>query len=208
MIDAPRMLMLGSSGRDSGKTTFACALIEKLKGRQPLIGAKVTTIRERGGTCPRGARGCGVCGSLQGPYCITEEKFADGAKDTQRLLAAGAKKVYWLRVLKDHLEEGASALLDEIDKSIPVICESNSLRTVVEPGLFLMFRRRARGSIKASAKTVLKHADQVVAFDGQTFDFDLDDLDIADGAWVLRCKANHMRLTKARRSHVINAPEE
>ena len=93
MIQAPNMLMIGSADRNSGKTTFACALIAHLSGRHEIVAAKVTTIQERDGTCPRGGDGCGVCATLDGRFCITEETVRGGTKDTQRLLDAGAFKV-------------------------------------------------------------------------------------------------------------------
>ena len=189
MIDVPQMLLLGSGGRGSGRTTFACDLIRKVSQHFPVIAAKATTIYERGETCPQGEGGCGVCGSLQGPFLITEERSASEDKDTARLLAAGAKRVYWLRVLEEYLEEGARALLDAIDDPAPIICESNSLRTVVDPALFLMLRRQTARSLKASARRVAKYADRTVTFKGASFDPNLDDLNVAEGVWALREEA-------------------
>ncbi|HIJ64723.1 MAG TPA: molybdenum cofactor guanylyltransferase [Candidatus Hydrogenedentes bacterium] len=214
MIRARRMLMIGSAGRDSGKTQFACSVIRKSCADHNVIGVKVTTIQERGGRCPRGGESCGVCAALDGNFCLTEEAkqgqsrlgrtsgrpslgtvpvlggtvpvLTVSAKDTDRLLDAGAAKVYWLRVLKDRLEEGARALLDALDPNALIVCESNSLRTVVEPDLFLMFRHADARTFKASARAVREHADRVATFNGASFDLDLDDLSVANGQWALR----------------------
>lgn len=67
---------------------------------RPVIGIKVTTIKAKDGQCPRGSQGCGVCSSLEGDFCITEEIDSDCDKDTARLLAAGANRVFWLRAMK------------------------------------------------------------------------------------------------------------
>ena len=99
----------------------------------------MTTIAEKD-ACPRGGKGCGVCSSLEGEYCITDEVNAPADKDTARLLAAGASKVFWLRTLKTHLHEGFSALLERVEPDSMLVCESNSLRQVVEPGIFLMVK--------------------------------------------------------------------
>ena len=90
------MLMVGAAGRNAGKTEFACSVIRKFGRGHEIVGAKVTTIGQRGGACPRGGEGCGVCSSLEGNYCITEETGALPGKDTSRLLAAGARRVFWL----------------------------------------------------------------------------------------------------------------
>ena len=95
------ILMIGAAARNVGKTEFACRLIAQWKGRQPVVGIKVTTVRERDGRCPRGGEGCGACSSLKTPYCITEEQNAEGHKDTCRMLRAGADSVFWLRAFAE-----------------------------------------------------------------------------------------------------------
>ncbi|MCX5771403.1 MAG: hypothetical protein NTZ09_14205 [Candidatus Hydrogenedentes bacterium] len=184
MIYAPRMLLIGSTGRHSGKTLLACDLIKKLNGRHGIIAAKVTTVQERNGSCPRGGEGCGVCSDLTDTYCLTEETEPGVAKDTQRLFAAGAEKVLWLRVLRDHLAEGAAKLLEKTRDGF-LLCESNSLRTVVEPGLFLLCRSDREVSVKASAAAVESLADFRVTFNGETFDGNCPAVDIGGGDWVL-----------------------
>ncbi len=185
---ASQMLLIGSAGRNSGKTTLACRLIEKLRRRHRLVAAKVTAIQARDGLCPRGGTGCGTCASLEGQYDLLEEQTPGAAKDTQRLLAAGADRVYWLRVMRDCLDEGAKALLEAVG-SAPLICESNSLRTVVEPALFLMCRHGQVETVKATARVVWAHADAHVAFDGRAFDFDLRNLGLHNKRWTLRYPA-------------------
>jgi len=189
MIYAPNMLLIGSTGRDSGKTTFACSLIKRFHGQHEVVAAKVTTIQERDGTCPRGGEGCGVCAALDGCYCVTEETVRGGAKDTQRLLDAGADKVYWLRVRKEHLMEGAAALIDVVGEDRVAVCESNSLRTVVEPGLFFMFRHSDVKPVKASAKGVREHTDRIVTWDGAAFDLDPAEMGVAENRWTFRYDA-------------------
>jgi len=184
MMYAPRMMLIGSTGRHSGKTLLACELIKKLRGRHRVIAAKVTTVQERNGPCPRGGEGCGVCSDLTDTYCLTEETEPGEAKDTQRLFSAGAETVLWLRVLRRHLAEGASKLLEKTGDAF-VLCESNSLRTVVEPGLFLLCHADKDRSIKASAAAVESLADYRIMFNGETFDNDCSAIDIRQGEWVL-----------------------
>lgn len=186
LLSAPHMIMLGSTGRDCGKTVFACEVIRRFRARGKLVGVKVTTVQERDGLCPHGGEGCGACSSLAENYALTEETEVEGTKDTQRLLASGADRVLWLRVLREHLEEGARALLDAIGPDTLAVCESNSLRTVLEPGVFLMIQPLAASNIKASAQRVMDLADCQVFSDGTTFDFNWEALGVLGGRWVLR----------------------
>ena len=122
MMKLDGMLMIGSAGANVGKTELACALIRKFSKGRPVIGIKVTTIKAKDGQCPRGGQGCGVCSSLEGDFCITEEIDSDSDKDTARLLAAGANQVFWLRAMKTHLREGLTALLDIIGSDAVLVC--------------------------------------------------------------------------------------
>ncbi len=189
MLYAPHVLLIGAAGRDAGKTTFACEIIRRFQN-VPLNAAKVTAIQARDGMCPRGGKGCGVCTSLEGDYCITEETDPEGEKDTQRLLAAGAQRVLWLRVLKSKLAEGAGAFLDAFCPNRPLVCESNSLRNAVVPSLFLMVKHSESKEVKVSAQRVLSRADAVIYSDGKRFQFDFERISLAATGWQLDGKVS------------------
>jgi molybdopterin-guanine dinucleotide biosynthesis protein A len=189
MIKLDGMLMVGSAGANVGKTELACALLNKFGKNHNIVGIKVTAINDKDGQCPRGGEGCGVCSSLEGNFCITEETDRSSGKDTARLLAAGASRVFWIRVLKDHLVEGINAMLDIIGPEVVSICESNSLRQEVEPGLFLMARNNDSDSWKKSAQQVREYADRIIVSDSGNFDLNLDRIKLVDGKWTLQEKA-------------------
>jgi molybdenum cofactor guanylyltransferase len=182
------MLLVGASGQNQGKSTLTCRLIERHAARQKIVGAKITTILERNGECPRGGEGCGVCSSLEGNWDLSEETGANPHKDTGRMLAAGADQVFWLRVCREHLVEGVRALLDRVGPDRPLICEGNSPRLVISPGLFLVMRDREGQAAKPSAAAVAHHADQSLVFDGTQFDPPLTDIawSQAQDRWTLR----------------------
>lgn len=181
--------MIGAVDRNSGKTKFACSLITKFSSQCDIIGIKVTTIKKAGSGCPRGISDCDVCSSLEGHFYITEETNSQADKDTCRMLAAGAARVFWLRVLKKHLEEGITALFDIIGNNTVSVCESNSLRRVVEPGLFVMVKGSSEQNCKASAKDAAKYADRIVLFDGNGFDINDNDIELADSRWACKMQA-------------------
>ena len=189
MLKLDGMLMIGSASSNLGKTELACTLLRKFSKNRDIIGIKVTTIKDKEGQCPRGGEGCGVCSSLEGVYYITEELDKSSDKDTARLLAAGACRVFWLRVLKENLLDGIKALQDIIGPDAISICESNSLREVVEPGLFLMVGNHDSNIWKSSALCVKKYADKIVNSDGTTFNLDLNRIKLIKGKWILKQQA-------------------
>ncbi len=201
MIKIPGMIMIGAGDRNVGKTEFACSLIRKFSPQHNIIGIKVTTIAQANDHCPHGGEGCGVCATLEGNYGITEETDSQSGKDTCRMLAAGAQKVFWLRVLKKHLEDGINALLNVIGADAVCVCESNSLRSIVEPGLFFMFKAVGSDKCKPSAASVEKYTDRPVLFDGSSSDINLDDIALIDSKWAYKMQATAIILAggKSRR---------
>ena len=185
-LQAPNFLIIGAAGRNVGKTEFACRLIERYAPQQTVCAVKVTTVRDRNGQCPRGAKGCGVCGSLQEPFCITDESGASPAKDTGRMARAGAPRVLWLRVHADHLAAGMRALLDQIPPSAAVVCESNSAREVLDPGLFLVVREKDGEAVKPSCRNVLALADRVSEFAAGAWDLQPEEVVCEGQRWYLR----------------------
>ncbi|MFC1743279.1 molybdenum cofactor guanylyltransferase [Candidatus Riflebacteria bacterium] len=196
-------LIIGSAGRNSGKTELACRLINKFKVHKDITAVKITTVEKADGTCPRGGSGCGVCSSLDKEFLITRETSGEPGKDTSRLLEAGAKKVFWLRVLKSSLKKGLAALLDTVGKNSLCICESNSSRLHIEPGIFLVVKEKKIEKIKASCSRVLHFADRIIEFDFEKgkLDIALDDIYLLKNRWILRLNASAIILVggKSRR---------
>ncbi len=146
----------------------------------------MTAIKDRDGPCPRGNDdGCGVCSTVDENFLITEEKGLPVGKDTSLMVESGAVRVYWMRVLHEHLAEGVAELMRRVGSGAICIGESNSLRTVVEPDLFIIARDRKATSIKPSSRAVLHLAHRVVLSDTRGVDISLDDFDIEGGEWTL-----------------------
>jgi len=184
LISYPHMLLIGSSKRNIGKTHLATSIIKRNLSVTDIIGLKITTIEEKTKTCPHGNDDCSVCTDIEGNYLIREEKDGSLEKDTSLLLKAGAKKVYWLIVLEDKLEEGARALLDVIPADSVIVAESNRFRLAVQPGLFLMLVYPQK-KFKESARRVQKYADLIIETDGKQFDTNIDKIGYSQDRWVL-----------------------
>jgi molybdopterin-guanine dinucleotide biosynthesis protein A len=198
------MLLIGAAGRNAGKTEFACAVVRRLSATHEVVAAKVTTVHdEGGGGCPRGGRGCGVCGQLAAPFELSEERGCgagpEGGKDTVRLRESGARRVFWLRARSDALGAAAAALLAQVGPRTLCVCESNSLRRVLEPGLFLLVRGAGERGTKASAAAVADLVDAEVLSDGARFTPPPEDFEVVEGArWGWRRPATLIVLAGGR----------
>lgn len=176
-------LIVGSTGRNTGKTEFACRIIERHSCKNEIIGIKVIPVDRNESDCHRGLEGCGLCNSLTGDYKIIEETSSDTSKDTSRMLKAGAKKAYLLLVERNSLETGVDAMLTMLPEKSFVIVESNSIRKVLNPGLFIVIKDFTTGFIKPSCAEVLPFADKLVEFNNLNWDFDPENVLIQNESW-------------------------
>jgi molybdenum cofactor guanylyltransferase len=200
-VRAPGMLMLGASGRNVGKTEMACALLRRFAREQEIVAVKVTTVSGDEGGCPRGGRPCGAC-SLREAWCIEEETRRDTGKDTARMLASGASRVLWLRSRRERLADAAADLLAHLPPGTPIICESNSLRRVLEPDLFVIMDSAQAGTCKPFCREVFHHRDALGSFDGNTLRPAVEDLCLRHGRWHLRREAAAIILAGGRSSRM------
>lgn len=161
LLSVPNMIQIGSTGRNSGKTVIAKDYIARHKDQKKIYALKIITIRGARGVCQRGGVGCGICTSIDSGYELIEEKNRLGQKDTMALLKAGSDRVFLLKAFEDHLFEGFKAFLSQVPEDAQIVCESNSLRHYVLPGLFIMIDNQ-QSKMKTTAAEVYTAADVVL----------------------------------------------
>lgn len=181
MIAFDNMLMIGATGRNSGKTELASRIISWFSKEYSIVGLKVSTYYD-GDSIFHGKNET----PLLGNYSILNDTNNFTDKNTARMLNSGAKSVYWLRTKDSYLPQAANEFLKLIDdKKYLVVCESNSLRKTIKPGLFLMIQNNIGVPVKITASDVLEHADNLISFDGKNLDFDLNKIKIVNNKWIL-----------------------
>lgn len=202
MLIRENSIIIGSTGRNTGKTEFSCQLIKKYSKQFFITGVKVVCIDRNEGSCPRGGKGCGVCTSLKGTFEIREENVINPDKDTSRMLMHGAQKVYLLKVDQNHLETGINELLKIISQDSFIVFESNSIRKVVQPGLFIVIKNLEDHSIKSSCAEVVQYADKIIEFNNFNWNFSPDRIVIKDNKWTIKEKATAIVLSGGKSSRM------
>lgn len=150
----PNLIIIGGSSRNVGKTTLALKLIRKYCETESVIGLKVTSMRPG----EESFHGSHKSYNLQ-QYRIVEETSADIKKDTSRMLQAGAKKVYYIETPDHLLSNALNAIIEKVGRENPIICESRSLRKVVNPGLFVLLKHFDHMMIKPEFRLFEELAD-------------------------------------------------
>lgn len=167
-LKAEHMVIIGATGRNSGKTTLALQMINFFKEQMPIVAFKLISIRDHGDICPRGGQGCGICKGLKSCFDIREENGI-GTKDTMLLKKAGAENVFLIRAYKESIREALEAALKLVPENALILCESNSARLVIKPALFVMIQSSTASSVKPTAKAVMEYADVILPQDEEAF---------------------------------------
>jgi molybdopterin-guanine dinucleotide biosynthesis protein len=130
-IYCPNVLTISGTGRDVGKTTLACRIIEKMALKQQVIAVKISPhfhdVDYRESII-----------EIPGKYAVYKEDSAHRNKDSSRMLFAGADKVFYIQTKDDYLKDVWEALTDIHDIQIPVIIESEGILEVIDPGISLI----------------------------------------------------------------------
>jgi hypothetical protein len=168
MMNIPNMIMIGGNSRNAGKTSIACSIINKLSATHQVIGLKVTSIRPG----DEGRHGNHKEEVTSG-FSIFEEHDSELRKDTSKMLKAGATRVYYLRVEDTFIEEAILHFFSSYINNELVVCESRSLRNIIEPGLFLMMMREPAIGGPKDVSGYLEKADCIFNFISQKSDIQL-----------------------------------
>ena len=181
MIEIPNMVMIGGNSRNAGKTTLAGKIIKKLAVNHQVIALKVTSIRP-GESEMHGDHSA----ELNSGFSILEELNSDSHKDTSAMLRAGASKVFYIRTIDECMEPAILQFLSDYNINQPIVCESRSLRRIVNPGLFIMMiRNNAEGKPK-DIFSYISHADHVFTFDNDILEVKsfVDKLNFLNGKFL------------------------
>ena len=172
------LLIVAGSGRNVGKTEFACRLIEKFSRTSDVYGLKVSAVYPdeeiyHGGHGPAG-----------GAEHLIEERRLDQDKDTSRMLRAGARRVFYLQGDDARLKDGFKQFRSLIPAGAAVVCESGSLWQFVQPGLLVLVT--AGGTVKPRSAALFDRASLIIDSDGASGFPGFEKIDFVPGAgWLL-----------------------
>jgi hypothetical protein len=124
------LLVVAGTGRNSGKTTLVCRIIEQFSH----LGITSIKISPHFHDPSPGL----IHISGKPGFEIYEETVSNPIKDSSRMLQSGAAKVYYIQAREESIYEAFSAVCMNLAADQPVICESPSLINYLTPGLFVI----------------------------------------------------------------------
>jgi hypothetical protein len=176
ILKLPQMLLIAGNGRDSGKTTLACIIIQKFSQDHLIIALKISPHKHRI------ADGGKVICDTENMY-IAEETDPGTGKDSSRMLHAGASRSFFICSAEDHLGEAMNKILEMADDRSLFVCESGGLRRFAEPGLFFIVDRLGSGEIKPGIQSLRQFENIGLTFDGHQFNHNLNEIVIHHNRW-------------------------
>ena len=130
----PNVLLISGEGRNVGKTTLGCRLVNDLCYKNKVIVIKVSPHFHP------------LTGSLEiikesSFFVIALETDKTSGKDSSRYLNAGAALVYYVQYKDQGLKLLSEWIQDQFSDEIPVICESGGLSEFITPGHSIHIRK-------------------------------------------------------------------
>ncbi len=175
----PNILIISGNGRNSGKTSLACKIIERFALDHDIVGIKISPHFHHTDTDEKII-------ANEDDYIILQENNNTSGKDSSRMLEAGAKKVYYIQVNDKNLDKAFNKVIKKTNRNSLIICESGGLRRKIDPGIFLLLSQKDTNEFKPGVKDLLGLANRVVTFDGFKFDFDPDQISVSENSWYIR----------------------
>jgi hypothetical protein len=174
----PGLLLISGTGRDSGKTTLVCNLLERFHDGRFITAIKISPHKHKPGP-----------GELPlhstKDYSIFREEKTDTGKDSAAMLKAGAGEVFYVQASDSHLREAMLNLFPLLSAYDLLICESGGLRNFVMPDLFFIIHNFYHKPIRESSRKLIPLADVFITRKKDKLDFDLRQVAVRANTWVL-----------------------
>ncbi len=154
------LVVVGGHTRNIGKTSVVAGLIAALPEFQ-WTALKITQYGHN--VCSTEGEPCEcVTSDPEHPFAISEETDRDSGTDTGRFLAAGARRVYWVRTAAGQLGYAMPGLRRILATGEHIIAESNSILQFLKPALYLVVLDFGADDFKDTSLRYLDRADALI----------------------------------------------
>jgi hypothetical protein len=177
----PQMLLISGTGRNSGKTTMACAIINKFSKQNSIIAIKISPHFYKNN------QGKIIIMEDEEIY-IEEELNPTTGKDSSLMLAAGALRSFFVMTNDQKLDLVLNKILSIVPENSCFVCESGGMRKWVLPGLFLVLDRIGYPMDKYGIGSLKTLADLTVSLDDKDLELIVDKIELNNKGWNFKLK--------------------
>ena len=154
MVKDEKLFLIGGTGQNVGKTSFAIDIISSNSKNHKIIAIK--TSNHFHGIIPTD-----IIIEHNSNFTIVKETTTNTGKDSARMLKAGASEVYFIQAKDQYLFEAYQYLSNTIDKDSLIICETAALRNYIIPKVFIAMSNSSTKAIPDNKK-ILEKADLII----------------------------------------------
>jgi hypothetical protein len=167
------ILLISGTGRNVGKTTLACMIIDKFRNRR-VTGLKISPHWH----------------DIHDSIIVKNEKFLVvsenndvSGKDSSRFLRSGAAKVLYVQAYDENLSEAFSVVSQKFINGDAIVCESASLASLIKPALHLRVTNDAEKKYKEMDSIPF---DRLVVNENDNFAALVKNIDLIGNKWILK----------------------
>jgi hypothetical protein len=169
------IILVSGTGRNVGKTIFACKIIQRFKGQS--IGLKISphphTVMYKDA----------IVFESHG-FLIFRETITDGIKDSSKMFISGAKASFYIQAKDEYLLHAFQYLHQNHIHDQPVVCESAALGKHVQPAVHFRIALPGQPDEKEGHGKI--PYDYLVVRDGIGYDFDIGRISLTNNIFHLK----------------------
>ena len=174
MISLPKAIIISGTSRNVGKTTLACNIIDYCSSENTTA-IKISPHKH----FDKADKNSKII-EWNDDYVILQELSSSESRDSSRMLAAGANRVYFIMVSDEFLPKAFDALLKHLDINNRIIIESAALRRFVKPKTFIITYTDNNIETKPKNLDLEQHLDFRIKFKDNKFLKDKAEIMISD----------------------------
>jgi len=183
----PMILLVAGSGRNVGKTSLICKIIEKIRHTNRIVAIKLTNHFH----ATTNNSGEDIVLYQTDGYTIYKEETIS-TKDSGRFLLSGAEMVLYIEALKQCTKEAFLKALTLIPKDSAIICESGGLSDHTQASGFILVVGNTIKN-KSEQDQRLPMADLVFDSSDENVAFDVSAIRFEDGGWNIGVKRDRLK---------------
>ncbi len=126
----PSFLLISGDGRNAGKTTLACRILQQFSQQHDIVAIKISSHFHEPTTDL-------TLLYKSGDFSISLENNRNTNKDSSRMLRSGAHKSFYIQAKKGMLKPAFEKYNREFHTNEATVCESGALAELLIPGAHL-----------------------------------------------------------------------
>jgi hypothetical protein len=175
----PSLLLISGDGRNTGKTTLACRILQKFSPRNKITALKISSHFHEP------TPDLTLLFKTKN-FSISFENNRNTDKDSSRMLRSGAYQSFYIQAKEGWLKAAFEKFMQEYHTNNAILCESGSLAKFLIPGIRLHISSGEKKEGVLSSGSDPEKEMVILRFNGKDFIPSIKNLHISGKKWQLK----------------------